>query len=299
MNEKEMKLQSFPDHAPSMLPCGNEWKLVWNDEFDLNHLDTEKWGFRTHFWGHESPTWIKEEGLSFDGQSHLKMNLVRKGDDFYSTHLQTGSMTFDMPKDTDGFWPFGKLKKPTFMHRYGYYEVRCKLPKNAGWHAAFWLQAPGIGSHPDNEQCGVEVDIMESYRVPHDGMVICGCGYGGYGKDCVFPGHFQFPFRETEDGWHYYGVKWDKEGFTFYADGEKIGFQGHPDNPTSHVDEFLILSTECHGYHRFFGGDAGCIRARADGNDQAFNGSPTKDLLDAQLPDCFEVDFVRVYDAVE
>lgn len=34
------------------------------------------------------------------------------------------------------------VEKPKFMHKYGYYEICCKLPKNPGWHAAFCLQAP-------------------------------------------------------------------------------------------------------------------------------------------------------------
>jgi beta-glucanase (GH16 family) len=41
------------------------------------------------------------------------------------------------------------------MHKYGYYEIRCKLPKQPGWWAAFWLQSPTIGSTLD------PADLME------------------------------------------------------------------------------------------------------------------------------------------
>lgn len=60
--------------------------------------------------------------------------------------VQTGSLSYDIPKDTKGFWPFGKRRTPLFMKKYGYFEIRCRLPKHRGWHAAFWLQSPSIGA---------------------------------------------------------------------------------------------------------------------------------------------------------
>ena len=222
------------NHEPSYLPEG-EWKLIWSDEFDGNKLDTSKWGFRKYYWGKKSPTFT-EEGVSVsDGALHI--NLIRKGDDFFSAHLQTGSNTFDLPKDTDGFWPFGELEKPKFMHKYGYYEIRCKLPENDGWHAAFWLQAPGIGSHPDPKQCGVECDIMENYRQHTENLIICGNGWGGYGKNSKWFGHFEFPYIETEDGWHTYAVDWRNDGYAFYADGKEVGRQMSPECPVMQLPQ--------------------------------------------------------------
>ena len=149
------------DHVSSFLPEHKKWKLVWNDEFDGDKLDENKWGFREYFWGKKSPTFTRE-GVYVDGESNLHMAMVKKGDDYFSAQLQTGAVVYDLPKDSKGFWPFGKFENPKFMHKFGYYECRCKLPKNNGWHAAFWLQAPGIGSHPDPKYGGVEVDIMEN-----------------------------------------------------------------------------------------------------------------------------------------
>ena len=280
------------NHSPSYLPEG-DWKLAWADEFDGNELDESKWNFREYFWGRKSPTFTRE-GVSVDGNSNLVISLVKKGDDYFSGHLQTGSLTYDMPKDSDRFWPFGKFQPAKFMHKFGYYEIRCRLPKNPGWHAAFWLQAPGIGSHPDARYCGVETDIMENYRQHTEGLIVCGNGYNGYGKDSVWPGHFKYPYVETEDGWHYYGVDWDESGYTFYADGKKIGWQGPPQVPVSHVEQFILVSTECHGYNRSFGEGAG-----DDGHSNLWGGKPVEILTKAVLPDAFVVDFVRVYDRVK
>ena len=124
-------------HAESYLPPEKKWRLVWNDEFDGDSLDDAKWNYRLNFWGYPSPTFTTE-GVEVGGGT-LKINLVRDGDDFRSAHLQTGGLTFDLPADPGrtGFWPFGKKLPAKFMHRYGYYEIRCRLPKHPGWHAAF------------------------------------------------------------------------------------------------------------------------------------------------------------------
>ena len=276
-------------HAKSYLPTG-DWKLVWNDEFDGDSLDESKWNYRLHFWGYEAPNFTKDGVEVSDGT--LKINLVRDGDHFRSAHLQTGSLTYDIPPAVGqkSFWPFGAKQPAKFMHRYGYYEIRCKLPKHDGWHAAFWLQSPSIGSHPDPKQCGVECDIMENYRQFTDNEIICGCGWGGYGPESKWFGHYSFDYNETSDGWHYYGVDWSPEGYIFYADGKEVGRQMAPKCPVSDVDQFILVSTECHGYLRRFKNSDGAGRPE-------LAGEPVKELFSA-YPDCFEVDFVRVYDRI-
>ncbi|HBF14765.1 MAG TPA: hypothetical protein DDW30_03610 [Clostridiales bacterium] len=293
MTERE----TVAGHAPSLLPAG-KWSLVFHDEFDGKAgegPDPSKWNYRLNFWGYRSPAFT-DRGAVLDGESHLKIHLLRDGDNFSSAHLQTGSLTFDNPRDeTSGsFWPFGAKDPAKFMHRFGFYEIRCRLPKNDGWHAAFWLQAPGIGSHPDPAVAGVECDIMENYRQHEYGTMICGNGWGGYGAEGRWFGHFEYPYIETPDGWHTYAVDWTPQGYTFYADGKMVGQQLAPECPVSQVEQFILVSTECHGYNRVFrergeaGEGAGCC-----------SGAPVPALFSATLPDCFEVDHVRVYDRVE
>lgn len=299
-----MKQFDLPGHAPSFLPEDKKWKLIWNDEFDGTELDRSKWGFRLNFWGQPMPAFT-EEGVELDGNSHLRLHLIKKEDGNYcSAHLQTGSLTYDIPRDSNGFWPFGKYEEPRFMHRYGYYEIRCRLPKYPGWHAAFWLQACGIGAHPDPRQAGVECDIMENYRQHTEGKMIGGNLWGGYGKNGSGSGHFSWDYKETADTWHYYGVDWSPAGYRFYADGQLMGTvlppemahlknvekEGGPDSPwskagsvaigpVSQTEQFILVSTECHGYRE--------------------NGKPDPLLDQAVLPDFFEVDHVRVFDPAD
>ena len=281
-------------HAESYLPAHKKWKLVWHDEFDGNCLDESKWNYRLDFWGVPSPTFTKE-GVEVS-DSNLTINLVRKGYNFYSAHLQTGSLTFDIPNDPKhnedhpGFWPFGPKQEAKFMHRYGFYEIRCKLPKHSGWHAAFWLQAPGIGSHPNPEYAGVECDIMENYSQHSNGKIVCGNGWGGYGAESKWAGHFSYPYEETEDGWHYYAVDWSENGYIFYADGKEVGRQLPPDCPVSKIEQFILVSTECHGYNRIFAQTGGA-------GDASKVCKPVDELFEA-YPDKYVIDFVRVYDEV-
>ena len=292
-----MKNYNVADHAESFLPENKDWKLVWHDEFDGTELDRTKWNFRLNFWGKRFPAFT-DQGVELDGKSNLRLHLIKNPDgSFSSPHLQTGSLTYDIPKDTNGFWPFGAYEKPKFMHTFGYYEIRCRFPKNDGWHSAFWLQAPGIGSHPDPRIAGVEVDVMENYRLYTENLVIGGNIWGGYGVNCKNSGHFRWNHVETPDKWHYYGVDWAPDGYTFYVDGKMIGrivpegsnvslhrSEPYPTvgdvvpGPVSHVPQFILVSTECHGYRRTGKHDP---------------------LLDkAVLPDYFEVDHVRVFDDV-
>ena len=292
-------MQSFAlkDHADSFLPADKKWQLVWNDEFDGTELDTSKWNFRLNFWGQRFKAFT-DEGVVLDGQSHLQLHLVKKDGYFCSPHLQTGSLTYDIPRDREGFWPFGKKQEAKFMHRYGYYEIRCRFPKNDGWWSAFWLQSPSIGAHPDPRRAGVECDVMENYRMYKNKKLIGGNIWGGYGADGRGHGHFNWPFEETADRWHYYGVHWHPNGYVFYADGKEVGRVSPDPNdarkilddegklagfagavatgPVSDVEQFILVSTECHGYRQ--------------------TGKHDPSLEEAILPDFFEVDFVRVFD---
>ena len=54
------KTVAVEGHAPSWLPNDKKWRLVWNDEFDLDHLDSDKWNYRLCYWGYPSPTFTTE-----------------------------------------------------------------------------------------------------------------------------------------------------------------------------------------------------------------------------------------------
>ena len=247
---KEFKVEN---HAPSYLPEGYEWEYVWGDEFDGTELDTTKWDFRTHMMHVRHPGWEKE-GISFDGKSNIIFTVFEKDGKICSTQLQTGYNYMDSPidteKDTAGdfgknsrfVWPIGKLHEHKFTHRYGYYECRCKLQKKPGWWTAFWLQSPTNGSTLNPEVSGIENDIMECFEpgvvAKHmNHMNGCGPDYKG-----VLVGEGA---NVSLDEYHYFGMLWTEEGYTFYIDGKEDGFTN---DGVSKTEQFIYLTTEINGY---------------------------------------------------
>ena len=279
-------------HAPSLLPAGRDFHLVWNDEFDGSALDSSKWSYRTNYWriGGRAP-WFAgpEDGAVEVRDSLLWLRLVKKADgQFVSPQLQTGEMLWDQLRadGASGPWPFPAREPPKFARRYGYYECRCRLQQMPGWWSAFWMQSPMQGCSLDPRRAGIEHDIMESFD---PGEVIPHCLHAnGYGAE-------YFCFRcpragRNEDAvlaldktrFHVFGMLWEPDGYTFYVDGRRHGpkvGQGTGE-AVSQTEEFLLLTTEAKWYRR-----------------QGADGGPVPELeAAAAAGDAFLVDYVRVFD---
>ena len=277
----------------AVLSDGRKLKLVWSDEFSGDRLDESKWSYRTNFWGQRAHWFATPEDNAVevkDGLLHLK--LVKRPDgQFVSPQLQTGELVWDVPheKNPKGFWPLPKREKPKFMHRYGYYECRCRLQQMPGWWSAFWMQTPSQGCSLDPRYSGIEHDIMESFD---PGVVIAHCFHcNGYGADYM---GFKAPrVKKSIEGaidvdktqFHVFGMLWEPDGYTLYVDGRqhgpKVG-QGEGE-AVSQVEEFILLTTEAKWYRN---------------DHMTGKGVPELDAA-AEAGDEFLVDYVRVYDLVE
>ncbi len=277
-----MKKFEVSGHEPSLLPKEYDFKLVWSDEFDGHELDRNKWNFRLRFWGKRFPAYT-DEGIVLDGKSNLEIHVVEKNGEFASAQLQTGTNVFDYLSDDrkggfcgdNAFWPFDEIPTPTFMHRYGYYECRCKLQNAPGWWSAFWLQTPtpGFSGDGDPAYCGIEVDIMENFS--RDGLVTSGMFYGNYTGKNRQDARVRYKIEETDDGFHRFGCLWTENGYVFYCDGKETARSKN--GVVSKIPQFILLTTECQGYRHT-------------------PATATKELREAKLPDCFTVDYVRVFD---
>ena len=283
--------------APSLLPEGKEFALVWHDEFKGNALDESKWSYRTNFWGQRFEAFAAPEDGCVevkDGKVHLKLKKRADGH-FCSPQLQTGELMWDIPheKDPSGFWPLPKRAPAKFTHRYGYYESRFRLQRHPGWWSAFWMQTETQGCNLDPARSGIEHDIMESFYPGCVGRHMF--HMNGYGKDyqgyCIpIDGagdetHKDHSLDLSTDEFHTFGLLWEPDGYTVFVDGrrdgEKVGLaQG---KPVSQVPEFVLISTECQWYRN-----------------NRMTGKAVKELEEsARLGDDFVVDYVRVYDIVK
>ena len=275
-------------HAPSLLPEGRKFRLVWHDEFDGDRLDESKWGYRTLFWGRDAH-WYAKPGAGCvevsGGRAHLKLKRLRNGQ-FVSPQLQTGCLLWDLPPDPNptGFWTIPKRDPPKFVHRYGYYECRCRLQQMPGWWSAFWMQTEAQGATLDPGVSGIEHDIMESFE---PGEILPSCfHYNGYGAnyrgfrvpDCPVDSLAMLRVDPAED--HVFGMLWEPDGYSLYVDGR---LRGRGSEAVSHTPEFLLVSTEAKWYRnkRMTGEGAPELAAAAAAGDQ------------------FAVDYGRVYDVAD
>ena len=88
--------------------------------------------------------------------------------------------------------------------------------------SAFWTQSPTIGARFEPEWCGIESDIMESFK---SGTATTGNIMGGYGKQFREDGRVNYDLKETPDGWHYFGMNWQPDGYVFYCDSSRLSQQ--------------------------------------------------------------------------
>lgn len=271
-----MKKYEVKDHAPSILPDGYEFELVWSDEFDGSELDMTKWDYRLSMMGKRYPSWTDDAVRLED--SCVVFSIKEKDGKVVSPHLQTGYNFMDEPAtDTSKGrphlqWRIGKLKESKYTHKYGYFECRCRLQQMKGWWSAFWIQSPIIGATLDAKTSGAEIDVMESFVPgevkPHNVFK------GGYGIDVerIKVGGMD---GISTDEFHTFGVLWTEDKYVFYVDGTEDGVI---DKNVSDIPEFILISTEVNGY-------------------RTVEFAPTEEAFAAaSAGDTFLVDYVRVFD---
>lgn len=129
--------------------------------------------------------------------------------------------------------------------QYGYFEIRCKMPKHEGAHPAFWLQ--GAGTNPQDSYYE-EIDIVEfSWSAgspgaswlpvvnPHATQAgdprfystaisqnLHGL-YVDFDNDIYGVGFPHIPdWQEDVSGWHTYSCEWMPDHVYFYLDGNLV-----------------------------------------------------------------------------
>ena len=122
-----------------------------------------------------------------------------------------------------------------------------------------------MGSVGDGGRDGTEIDIVE---IPwRDGKVTMNLHWDGYEKDHKSAGT-SMTLPQLTEGFHDYGLLWSPDEYVFYIDGKEVWRSKA--GGVSQVPEYLKLTEEI--------------------------GTWGGDIRKAELPDYFEVDYVRVYD---
>jgi beta-glucanase (GH16 family) len=127
---------------------------------------------------------------------------------------------------------------------------------------------------------------MECFKT---GTATTGNIMGGYGKQYRDDGRVKYNVEETEDGWHYFGMDWQPDGYVFYCDGKEIS---RCNEHVSQVPQFILVTTEIQGYRSVKSSKVKCLNI-----DEAKEFPFV--IKDKFVDDAFVVDFVRVYDKQE
>lgn len=232
----------------SAIAAPNGYVLTWNDEFDGDSLNSTKWDHR--YPGRQYKIGYYTTDAVSVSNGTLKIKTYVKDGKIYTGQIGTDNK---------------------FLTKYGYFEIRFKLPKIYGPQAAFWLQSPTYGQTISNPgKSGVEIDIFEYVKTTPN-VLHHTLHWDGYGVDHKKQ-HFGLIYPEIANGkWHTVGLLWTNTGYQLYVDGT---LRFTTNTAISNVMQYMIISAGVTGW----GGD----------------------IFKEKIPEgIFEVDYVRVYKKVE
>ena len=205
------------------LSSGNTYNYVWSDEFYGNTLDTSKWVCD-----------VNRSKMS--GFADLKLL-----DDEQAVQVKDGNLRLIAQEYTDP--NNGKIKyavpasvhsQGTMEYRYGYAEIRAKVPFSQGVWPSFWAQGITILGGRTCYDYGVEVDIFEIFG---NANTVVPNIHKWYSKDYnynelhggnVESNHTQITkktsykysnYANLSDEYHIYGFEWTPTEMSMYVDG--------------------------------------------------------------------------------
>lgn len=235
---------------------GQKWKLLWHDEFDGGEkLDETKWTFGLPWAGTDGAyrqhnpqyaSYMMEHNVAI-GEGSLK--LLTRREDVTAKNGKVYHFTQAMVHSDN-----------KFNHRFGYWEVRAKLPAEAGpglWPAFWTLQR---GAWPP------EMDILEiwtSTNRSHQGFA--------YRADGRVRWDEYNDYTPLPTDWTTYGMEWGP-GYQIYRLNGQVKRRLYGDHVTD-VEHYILLNSGVES-----------------------QSPPTPATV---FPNTFEVDYVRVFERPE
>ena len=184
-------------------------RLVWGDEFDGTALDQTKWRFRATM-NSSDCTYTNDSRTARVEDGCLHLLVVPSGNPAKPQMLSRGIATHD-----------------TMAFRYGYLEMRGRVPFRHGAWPSFWMTAT---KQYRKSKWMAEIDIFEVFSSTN--MVVYNLHkWAGKGQRSMLPhgeGHasrsFTFPdASKLNSEFHVYGFEWTPKEMSFWVDGKKYG----------------------------------------------------------------------------
>ena len=179
--------------------------LVWHDEFDAPEINQEKWSFERSMTGSDRTYDNSEKCCRVeDGKLHMIAH-YEEGDPTRPYRLSEALST-----------------KGRMLFRYGYVEMRAKIPYRFGAWPSFWMQSVTPYSRADWFS---EIDIYEIFSSPHTASSALHKwgrkkdGTPGFAHCSRAVGEYRFQdYKALNDEYHVYGLAWDEQKLSFYVD---------------------------------------------------------------------------------
>ena len=194
------------DATTAQRPDGR--RVVWHDEFDGSALDLSKW----QVWGTMSST---DNVYSNDARTVQVANGL----------LRLRVLPSGRP-DKVAMLPRGLVTRDRMAFRYGYLEMRARVPFRHGSWPSFWLQS--VPPPLRKAEWLSEIDVLESFASTNavvanlhkwrgkDHVMLPG-GEGSLKRAYVFANA-----AHLNDEFHVYAMEWTPEAISFFVDGERF-----------------------------------------------------------------------------
>jgi beta-glucanase (GH16 family) len=203
------------------------YKLTFDEEFNTRSISQT--GENTT-WSDIRPEW------RFDANSDIgfgRSSFVDAASGYDPFRVEGGALSITAVPDRTqwgykGSWESGLIHtKGEFSQTYGYFEMRADMNSAPGGWDAFWLLPDQPAPNPDGRPGWQELDIVEHY-----GEYDIGTYRWIHSTDPTQnPNAERQVFSdnpEQSQGFHTYGMNWQKDTIEFYFDGRFMGSQPTP-----------------------------------------------------------------------
>lgn len=190
----------------------SQWTLIFSDEFNGSALNPASW--TTCYWwekkgctnaGNHELEWYQPENVQVsDGALQLiAQSQTVSGSDGNTYPYTSGMVTTGRSTE--------KLSDPVrFAFKYGFAEIRAKIPSGRGLWPAFWLLPADNTSKP-------EIDVMEVLgHLPNEANM--SIHYATPNGSAVRVGNV-WDQTTLSSGWHTYAIDWEPDHISWYIDG--------------------------------------------------------------------------------